>query len=78
MPQIIVKAGRGSEDGAVMLRERITASDFASGHFAQQLLERLGWAVEDAHVAEQDVPSRTGRDVPSRSHPPASVVTTAS
>jgi hypothetical protein len=57
MPQIIVTAARdGEQDGnAVMLRERINVSDFDSDHFAAQLVERLGWAVSDAHEAEQDV-----------------------
>lgn len=56
MPQIIVTADRSSdpEDRAVMLRERINVSDFESDHFAAQLVERLGWAVSDAHEAEQD------------------------
>ncbi len=56
MPQIIVKADKGDErkDGPVMLRERVTASDFESDHFAAQLIERLGWAVGDAHEVERD------------------------
>jgi hypothetical protein len=55
VPQIIVTAkpadGRGEE--AVMLRERVTAADFESQHFANQLVERLGWAVSDAADVEQ-------------------------
>jgi hypothetical protein len=55
MPQIIVTAkppGREGEE-AVMLRERVTVSDFESRHFAHQLVERLGWAVSDADDVEQ-------------------------
>jgi hypothetical protein len=54
MPQIIVTADEstGTEDGAVTFRERVNLSDFESGHFAGQLVERLGWAVEDAHDVE--------------------------
>ncbi len=52
MPQIIVTADRG--DGTVTWRERINASDFESDHFARQLVERIGWAVHDAHEVEQD------------------------
>lgn len=52
MPQIIVTADRG--DGTVTWRERINASDFESQHFARQLVERIGWAVSDAHALEQD------------------------
>jgi hypothetical protein len=63
MPQIIVMADKLSEDAEppVLFRERVSVSDFESGHFAAQLVERLGWAVGDAdelnrsshHKAEQ-------------------------
>ena len=60
MPQIIVTADRTDEhdDAAVMLRERVNVTDFESDHFANQLVERLGWAVEDADEAER---RRVGR-----------------
>ncbi len=56
MPQIIVTAGdaRDPMEGAVMLCERINVSDFDSDRFAQNLIERLGWAVTDAAAHEQD------------------------
>ena len=54
MPQIIVTADRSDRgEGVVMLRERVSVADFESRHFAAQLIERLGWAVGDAHEAEQ-------------------------
>jgi hypothetical protein len=55
MPQIIVAADRGAAfgDGAVTFRERVNVADFESEHFAAQLVERLGWAVEDADEAER-------------------------
>ena len=55
MPQIIVTADRDCDqgEGAVMLRERISLSDFESRTFAQRLVERVGWAVSDAQEAEQ-------------------------
>lgn len=58
MPHIIVVADRrqDQEGGAVMLRERISSSDLESQHFAVHLLERLEWAVGDAHEAEQTTP----------------------
>lgn len=58
MPQIIVTADRTDqrEEGAVMLRERINVTDFESDHFANQLVERLGWAVSDADEAEREQP----------------------
>ncbi len=55
MPQIIVAADRGAAfgEGAVTFRERVNVADFESGHFAAQLIERLGWAVEDADQVER-------------------------
>lgn len=54
MPEIIVTTLASAQSGeGVMLRERVNISDFESAHFASQLVERLGWAVNDAHAAEQ-------------------------
>ena len=55
MPQIIVTADETDSrgEGAVMLRERVNVADFESGHFAAQLVERLGWAVSDATQLEK-------------------------
>jgi hypothetical protein len=55
MPQIIVAADRGAAfgDGAVTFRETVNVEDFESRHFAGQLVERIGWAVEDAAQAER-------------------------
>jgi hypothetical protein len=35
-----------------MLDEQIATSDLASGHFAAQLIERIGWALADAESSE--------------------------
>lgn len=50
MPQIIVIADEPTGEGQppIMLQERVSVSDFESPHFANQLVERLGWAVGDA------------------------------
>jgi len=50
MPQVIVTASRstGRDDGAVTMREWVNLTDFESGHFVTQLVERLAWAVGDA------------------------------
>jgi hypothetical protein len=50
MPQIIVTADRPNDDGQppVMFRERVSVTDLESEHFANQLMERIGWAVGDA------------------------------
>jgi hypothetical protein len=56
MPQIIVTADRATsrDQSPVMLRERVSVSDFESDHFQAQLVERIGWAVSDADDVEQD------------------------
>ncbi|HET9102480.1 MAG TPA: hypothetical protein VFN55_03940 [Solirubrobacteraceae bacterium] len=54
MPRIIVMADNPCDDPrAVMFTERVNASDFESRHFRSQLVERLQWAVGDAHIAER-------------------------
>lgn len=62
MPQIIVtaKPSDQQDEEAVMLRERVTVADFESQHFADQLVERIGWAVSDADDVEQR-PEHDGR-----------------
>jgi hypothetical protein len=52
-----------------MLRERVSATDLESAHFSRQLLERLNWAVNDAHEVEEPpvddwVVEGTGLDEP--------------
>lgn len=66
MPQIIVAADRGAAfgEGTVTFRERVNVADFESEHFAAQLLERLGWAVEDADLAERKTAGPTSDDAP--------------
>ncbi len=56
MPQIIVTAKPAELQGeeAVMLREQVSVSDFESQHFANQLVERIGWAVSDANDVERE------------------------
>ncbi len=56
MPQIIVTADRGSErnEAPVLLREWVNRSDFDSELFGRHLVERLGWAIEDACEVEDD------------------------
>jgi hypothetical protein len=63
MPQIIVTADKATDraDTSVMLRERVNVSDFESDHFAAQLVERVGWAVSDAHEVEQDTREQDAR-----------------
>ena len=55
LPQIIVTADRGGSfgEGAITFRERVNVEDFESRHFADQLVERIGWAVGDADEVER-------------------------
>lgn len=54
MPRICITTNAmGAADGAVLLDERIAASDLDSDHFAAALVERIGWALADADDAER-------------------------
>ena len=45
----------GSSD--VMLDERVNSIHLADGHAAEQLIQRLAWAVTDAEEAERRSPA---------------------
>jgi hypothetical protein len=64
MPQIIVTADHeGSGEGVVTFRERVNVQDFESRHFANQLVERIGWAVGDADEVERvGLPETMGQE----------------
>jgi hypothetical protein len=70
MPQIIVTADRAgsSGEGVITFRERVSVEDFESRHFANQLVERIGWAVGDAHEVE-----RVGHPEPTDREPDGAV-----
>lgn len=54
MPEIIVRAESGRDERApILLRERVTADNMEIGHYADQLIERIGWAVVDATEAQE-------------------------
>jgi hypothetical protein len=54
MPRIIVTAEPTRDpDAAMLLDERIAASDLESDHFAAQLIERIGCALFDADDTER-------------------------
>lgn len=64
MPQILVVAdSSGESDSTIVYRERIATTDLESDHFSGQLVERVGWAVQDADQLEHDV--RSDRSAPS-------------
>jgi len=59
MPQIIVVADTADrQEPLVILRERISSTDLESAHFAARLVERLAWAVSDAHETERALQGR--------------------
>ena len=64
MPQILVITDPQGEAGVTVYRERIESADLESEHFSGQLVERVGWAVEDADRIERDG-SATRRDAAS-------------
>jgi hypothetical protein len=53
MPHILITTDAADESREeVLLRERVTTSDLASGHFADQLIERVAWALVDAEETD--------------------------
>jgi hypothetical protein len=52
MPQILATTDGTEARESVLLRERVSLSDFESDHFASMLIERVGWAVLDADELE--------------------------
>ena len=63
MPNILIVPETGSDDvpERFKLRERISADDLGDAHICAQLLQRIGWAVEDAE-REEERSARLGRD----------------
>ncbi len=62
MAQILVVTDRPDEAGStVVYRERIESADLESDHFSGQLVERVGWAVQDADRIERDGSTAPGR-----------------
>ena len=55
MPQILVVTDSADASGStVVYRERISIADLRSDHFSGQLVERVGWAVDDASNLERE------------------------
>ncbi|HEX3910258.1 MAG TPA: hypothetical protein VHW67_06105 [Solirubrobacteraceae bacterium] len=54
MAKIIVTADQAGADTApVLLEESVYAVHLSTGHAANQLIERLGWALRDAEELER-------------------------
>ena len=57
MPRILVIADPlVRPDAPVLLDERVPTDDLTSGRFADQLVERIGWALVDADSVELSEP----------------------
>jgi hypothetical protein len=52
MPRVKVT----TDDGDVMLDEHVRVADFDAAHFRRCLVDRLGWATEDAEVVREGTP----------------------
>lgn len=52
MPSILIVPDTGDAMERFKLRERVSTDDLRDEHICAQLLERLGWAVEDAEREE--------------------------
>ena len=53
MPQLLVVTDSTKSAGEVVYRERVSCLDLRSSYFADQLVERIGWAVSDAGDLER-------------------------
>ena len=54
MPQILIVTDSANHiTSTVVYRERVDHSDLESNHFSGQLVERVGWAVDDAEALER-------------------------
>jgi hypothetical protein len=55
MPSILIVPDTGSGEAVerFKLMERVCAEDLRDEHIRAQLLERIGWAVEDAEAEER-------------------------
>jgi hypothetical protein len=42
-------------DPETLLTEHVPSEMFAKGHYADQLVERMGWALVDAELQEQAI-----------------------
>ena len=57
MPRLIVTAETGDERGfSVVHDERVLAANLDNEHASAQLIERVGWALEDAERLESQQP----------------------
>ena len=70
MPQILVVTDPAEQAAStVVYRGRVLSTDLESDHFSGQLVERVGWAVQDADQIEHGS-DRTGQPAPALDRSP--------
>jgi hypothetical protein len=55
MPRIEIRSETEGHKTKVMLSEHVPAGMLSDDHYADQLVERMGWAIVDAERVEQEV-----------------------
>jgi hypothetical protein len=55
MPRVEVLSEVQGRELKVMLTEHVPSEMFANEHYADQLVERMGWALVDAENQEQGI-----------------------
>lgn len=55
MPSVQVLSAVQGHDHKVMLTEHVPSEMLANEHYADQLVERMGWALVDAEEHEQAI-----------------------
>jgi hypothetical protein len=69
MPQILVVTDPAEQaESTVVYRERVLCTDLESDHFSGQLVERVGWAIQDADEIEHG-DDRDGQPSPALGRP---------
>jgi hypothetical protein len=68
MPHLLVTADTDSTGDTLVLAEELTPALMADQHSRDQLLQRVGWAVDDAVVAEDTSPRRQASSLTERLH----------
>ena len=68
MPHLLVTADTDSTGDTLVLAEELTPALFADQHSRDQLVERVGWAVNDAVVTEDASPRREASSLTERLH----------
>lgn len=68
MPHLVITADTESTGNAFVLAEELTPAQFADQHRRNQLVERVGWALDDAVAAEDVSPRREASSLTERLH----------